>query len=355
MAAGNLMRSHSFKMTLVAMIAFVLGVVIAGTVSFFYYQNLSSSSTLKPIRESNLNPNAGYIFTNPLIALSGSNNNSADYVGLEQSVESYIASQESNGLSSASVSFRDLLQNEAFTVNPTELYYPASLEKVPLMMAYYSLGEENSSILSQELYYSGAQDLNSVEQIKSPIQLTPGTSYTVQELIEHMILYSDNNATQLLLTNLSNTNNLGVLTSLFKNLGLNLDDLYQNQPSDYLTVKSYSLFLRVLYNATYLNQDDSEKALKLMSETDFTNGMESGVPNGILVSQKFGESKIDNPQGNLIGAELHNCGIIYYPNHPYLLCVMTKGDNIPDLEQSIAGISRIIYQNIEHRYPDTGF
>src|SRR6185312_8614891 len=119
-----------------------------------------------------------------------------------------------------------------------------------------------------------------------------------------------NNAYALLLNNLTNTGHYKDLTDLYSNLGVayNGDDTV----SDYMTVSGSSLFMRVLYNATYLSRDDSEKALSLMAQTDFTDGIESGVPNGITVAQKFGEANV--AQGStVVGHEFHNCGVVYYP------------------------------------------
>jgi beta-lactamase class A len=160
-----------------------------------------------------------------------------------------------------------------------------------------------------------------------------------------MIKYSDNNAEQLLADHLSTIGQLEVLSTLFADFGIKKDTML-----DDTTVGSYSLFLRVLYNATYLDRDYSEQLLSLLTQGDFTKGIEAGVPNGILVAQKFGDARIPNEQGEQVGAELQNCGIVYYPSHPYILCIMTKGSNIPVLEATIAGISQIVYQDIEQRY-----
>ena len=214
-------------------------------------------------------------------------------------------------------------------------------------MAYYYLSETDPSILSDQIYYSGQPDLDVQEQIESKTQLKPGTSYSVDEMIDHMILYSDNNAEQLLADHLAATNNLAVLSDLFGDLGITVDP----NSADNSTVQTYSLLLRVLYNATYLDRNDSEKALKLLSETDFVGGIRAGVPENVPVAEKFGDARMTDAAGTQVGAELQNCGLIYYPEHTYLLCIMTKGDDVADLEGAIAGISQIIYQDMLTRYP----
>ena len=71
-------------------------------------------------------------------------------------------------------------------------------------------------------------------------------------------------------------------------------DLDISVPSDYaqqyfISAKNYSLFFRVLYNATYLSREMSEKALGLLSKTVFRDGLTAKLPSSVVVSHKFGE------------------------------------------------------------------
>ena len=110
-----------------------------------------------------------------------------------------------------------------------------------------------------------------------------------------------------------------------------------------MNTHSYSEFLRTLYNATYLDANDSNHILQLLTQSTFTQGLVSGVPANIQVSHKFGERSFAD--SNLL--ELHDCGIVYAPNHPYLLCVMTEGYDDPTLASFIAQISNITYNYVE--------
>lgn len=339
-------RKRSAAFIQVAGAGFIVGALVAG---IGVYELVPRTPQVEALRESDIASSTGYTFTDPLIGLTTANTaNAPQYAQLQGQVQSYINAQEQQGdLFSAAVKFSDIEASEGFTIDPNEQFDPASLTKVPLAMAYYSLAETDPSVLDQEIYYSGTPDLDADEQIESPTQLVPGQSYTVEQMIEHMIKYSDNNAEQLLADHLSTIGQLDVLSTLFGNLGIPVNP---DNPDD-MTVQQYSLFLRVLFNSTYLDRDYSEQLLKLMSETDFSSGIDSGVPNNIVVSEKFGDARITNSQGQQVGAELQNCGIVYYPDHPYLLCIMTKGDSIPNLERTIAQISMLVYSGVESHYP----
>ncbi len=88
----------------------------------------------------------------------------------------------------------------------------------------------------------------------------------------------------------------------------------------------------------------SEKALEFLSDVEFTKGLVAGVPKNIAVSHKFGERSIIDSEDI---KQLHDCGIIYYPDRPYLLCVMTRGKNLDVLTDNVRVISYLVYDEIE--------
>jgi hypothetical protein len=47
------------------------------------------------------------------------------------------------------------------------------------------------------------------------------------------------------------------------------------------------------------------------------------------------------------GGQLHDCGIVYYPHKPYLLCVMTRGKSSDDNSKMIAEISKLVYREVD--------
>ena len=180
------------------------------------------------------------------------------------------------------------------------------------------------------------------------MKLTPGKLYSIDELIRAMIEGSDNNATALLFDYL----NQDSLQDAFSDLGLKslLSENTKNT-SDIISVKSYSYIFRILYNSTYLSRELSEKALQYLSYADFNQGIVGGLPKGVIAAQKFGERTILAPDGvTPLRRELHDCGIVYYPEHPYLLCVMTRGEDFDTLANAIRSVSALVYGDVDKRY-----
>jgi len=61
-----------------------------------------------------------------------------------------------------------------------------------------------------------------------------------------------------------------------------------------------------------------------------------------MVASRFGE-RAHGPAG---AKQLHDCGIVYCPRRPYLLCVMTRGDDFQELTGTIRDLSRLVYSDV---------
>lgn len=266
-----------------------------------------------------------------------------EYSDLTYSLEKYIQEGiKKNSFSHVSVYFRDFVGGPTFGINSDENFVPASLLKVPLMITYLNLAERDPDMLKRETKYIKVnnevnQDVHKEDVIKI------NTSYSVEELIERMIIYSDNLAYGLLdkfLERLYPGQN--IYQSTLKELGLVNP---RNPGEGIFSVKTYASLFRQLYNSSYLSPEMSEKALALLTRTKFNDALVAGVPRGVKVAHKFGD------RGGLPDNEkqFHDCGIIYYPDNPYLLCVMTRGNNSDNLIGAIKLISSMVYKEVDSR------
>lgn len=291
----------------------------------------------------------GYQYISPLISCNFS---SVKTFGQDQpminTIQSVISQDEGVGdVTQASVYFSDFTTGKWANVDGNDKYYPASLGKVPIMMAYYAMAENTSSIINEmNSYPVGAPDLNAQQEIPPTEAITPGQEYTNEQLIEYMIKYSDNDAADVL-TTLASPAELDGVESVYSDLQIPLATDVTASTSDIMTVQQYSILFRTLYNATYLSRSYSEEALGLMTQTTFTQGIVAGVPSSTVVSHKYGLASYTSG-GVSYQWELHDCGIVYAPGHPYLLCVMTKGTtSIAAQEKTIADISSAAYSEVE--------
>ena len=288
----------------------------------------------------------GYQFINPLLVCNINNSNIySQNTLLSKQLQSIIDTNTSDGnISKASVYFTDLKTGAWANVYGDETFYPSSLGKIPLMVAYYQEAENDPLVLQKVLVYPvGSTDLNAMQDIVPKQAIVPGRPYTVEELIEYMIKYSDNNATALLDANIDPT----TVTRVYGDLGIPTEQNVSLANADFITTHQISTLFRVLYNGTYLSRDNSEKALQLLSQSSFTQGLVSGVGSSTVVAHKLGLVGIA-PDNVTTEHELHDCGIVYGTD-PYLMCVMTRGSApLPALENIVVQLSKAAYQSVQN-------
>ncbi len=271
-----------------------------------------------------------------------------EFAPLSNLIRQAVDTEQKGGtITRASVYYRALNSGRWVGLNEDDTYPAGSLVKIPFMLAYYKLAETDPDILNEQITYKG--DFDEVAgQITKPggKLIEAGKSYSVTELIYRMIVYSGNNSSVLLMRRLDRN----YLKGVFGDLGVSGD---QDEHRQWIaTTKTFSSFFRTLFNATYLSDTQSEKALELLAKTDFKEGLVAGLPPDVQVAHKFGEEVIMESTGRVVSASLHDCGIVYHAKYPYFLCVMTEGTSHPPLKGVIARISKIVYAFVDSEdYP----
>lgn len=284
-----------------------------------------------------------FLYTNPLLNYEQTSSIVENKnINLEQYLKDYLDIKKwKNKTTHISVYFRNLNNWNRFGINEKEEFSPASLMKLPLFMSYYKLSEEYPNILKEKLLYIPDSFEEEITQnIKPEKTLESNKEYKIKDLLDYMILYSDNKSSILL----ENSIDIDIYKKSFTDVGIDFPEFKDGQFENNINIVEYSSFFRVLYNSSYLNRLNSEYVLNLLSKTTFTKWLKKWVPKETLVSHKFGERMINGEK------QLHDCWIIYYPNHPYILCVMTRGRDWQVLENIISDISQKVYKELTNNY-----
>ncbi len=274
--------------------------------------------------------------TNPLLLCDQQEDYiSSAIVPFKPEIDNYISkAQDGQQVTEISYYFRELKTGYWITVEANRDYSPASLLKVPLYMTIAKLAEKDPGLWDRTLMYQPPTTPVAQNYAPDVTPLTVGENYTVKELANRLILESDNGPLELLATEFGEEQD--VLNDLYKLVGVTLP----NQDQDFITVGQYAIFFRLLYNASFLSQESSEFVLEKLTKTHFDNGIRAGVPEGVTVAHKFGERKTEDYM------QLHDCGIVYHPNSPYLVCIMTRGNDFSAMEKVIASLSQLTWDNI---------
>lgn len=287
--------------------------------------HIVSASKMDQIRLGNYN------LVRPLLLTDLPNENSSLY-SIKTKIEQYIQqAKSSDKATDVSVYFRKLDEGSYFSINPGILYNPASMIKIIYMLTYLKEAETNPAVLNKQIFFTRHFSEGNIQNIVD-FHLTENKFYTVRQLMSFMIQHSDNDATILLSQNM----NQKIYNQLFASLQIDLPDPVREY---YINVSDYSKFFRVLYNATYLQPELSEYGLNLLTTSTYMEGLRKQLPPNVIVAHKFGERIIGNK------AQLHEFGIVFINNNPYLIGVMTSGSNLKDLQNVVATISKIAYDS----------
>ncbi|MDD5657697.1 MAG: class A beta-lactamase-related serine hydrolase [Elusimicrobia bacterium] len=321
--SGPARRTCTISRLLPAAAAFFVG----ATAGYF----LRNAVTVVPVLQSLRQPKR-FRYTSPLLDCSTFNPVLRRIGPYQNALTAAVNEAKERGEAThVSVYFRDLVNGPWFGIDEKETFVPASLLRVPLLMSALKWAESAPAVLDQEVAIPSAPPLR-----RSPLAaaqtVRPGGTYTLRRLLERMIVDSDDYATVALLKVIpANRVNL-----VYSELGLRPPE--EQLMDDFLRVKDYATFFLTLYNASYLTPKSSEAALDLLARTDFKLGLAAGVPNTVAVAHRHGERELADGR-----KQFHDCGIVYTAN-PYLLCVMTRGQDLTKLVDVVTRVSRICYE-----------
>lgn len=329
---------HSKKFSIIQIVLFsvIFSLITCGGVYYWLKKQNEEAlvSNSSKYCDYNVKRIKGLKFVKPILWVD-ENCESDNLAGTKRKITEIIEKyKQFNGVTSASVYLR---ANSQWTiVNENEKYDPGSLFKVPVLITILKMDEDHPGFLNKVIdYNTPIQVGKNVNYPSKTIQL--GKSYTVKELLTYMIKYSDNAATVLLERNMKTE----TLQKLFSDVGVEVPNASSSQ---YLfTVRDYSFFMRTIFNAGYLTIKNSEYAAELLSQCDFKDGIEKGIPVHTKIAHKFGEA------GNEVEKQLHESAVVYLNDRGYLITVMTKGKDMKTLSNLIGEISRTVYNDVSSK------
>ena len=309
-------------------------------------------SSLESLPEQVREDSAGYSFINPLLfSIAEGTNVSSEYRPLKNIISNYTDTALSeNHASDISVYFRSLNNAQWISINEDETFSPASMLKVVTLIAVMREAETNRELLETPVTLHGDDEDLVESQARYPVEnpIRSGRSYSIETLTQHLIIDSDNVANTALVNLLGEEK----IHKTYEDMRLPVPTINGRG----YTAEEYSHLFRALYNATYLSRSVSEKVLNLLSKTKFDHGLVAGVPEETVISHKFGIKTVLSPNATRANPiveyrELHDCGIVYYPDSPYFLCVMTRGSDFDNLEKVIQDISRLTWEYFDKYSP----
>lgn len=239
------------------------------------------------------------------------------------------------GVDNVSLYMEFLNTGASILVGPDVYIWSASLPKLPIAMSVMKKIEEGEWKLSNELVLM-PQDKNkdSGSEEDSLWEHPVGTRFTIETLLQELLIHSDNTAHNIIYRNL----HADELDRVVIELGLY--GLFNEDGK--MSAKEYSRFFRSLYTANFLNRDSSQRILMWLDESPFNDFLGRAIPEGVPFPHKYGENRIQRVYAD--------SGIVYVPGRPYLITVMISGNSEVPVEEDRARAETFMHAVSEAAY-----
>ena len=239
----------------------------------------------------------------------------------------------------AGIVIKDLRNRWEITFHQNEKFPSASLVKVPLMVAVFHAAKEKRIDLGESIHLKDSYKVGGSGLLKNTPQ---GKSFTVKELIELMIVESDNTATNMLIDRLA----FPYFNATFKELGLQHTNIVRGMMDfskrrrgleNYTTARDISMVLSKIYDGAFISRRASKTCLTFLKNQKSKDRIPARLPPDIVIAHKTGLER----------GICHDAGIVFSPKGDFLICVLTRHhhENSKIAKRFISNIALLTYQS----------
>jgi beta-lactamase class A len=243
-----------------------------------------------------------------------------------QSLANAVARRARRYNGSVGYVIKDLRSGAVASSHAENVFLSASLIKLPIMCAAFQAVEEGRLSLSMPITIEKGDRRGGSGVLKrSPI----GSVYTNRELIELMIVHSDNTAAELLIRQLGydylqqTFARLGLLDTQIHPEGFKLSARYVAE-DNMTSPRDMALLLERIYRRELVSPTASDQMLDILKHQKLRDRLPRFLPAGWQIAHKTG----------LLRKSCHDVGIVFSPKGEYMICVLTGQD---------ATVARITY------------
>jgi len=244
--------------------------------------------------------------------------------------------QEFNG--SVGYVIKDMRTGAVTSSRADHPFLSASLIKVPILCAAYQAVEEGKMSLSAPIVLAKGDRRGGSGLLKNaPV----GSVYTNRELLELLIIHSDNTAAELLVRQLG----YEYMRETFTRFGLRETQIHPEgfslssrrvKMDNITSPRDMALLLEKIYRGTLVSREASAEMLDILKRQKLRDRLPRYLPTGWKIAHKTG----------LLRKACHDVGIVYSPKGEYMICVLTGQDvNYTYAKQFIASVGRITFDH----------
>jgi len=268
-----------------------------------------------------------YSFISKRVFVENPNDILINFVPLRKALRDMLLSQDDK----VSLYFEYLPSGTSIGINEKNEVRLSSLSKIPTAMAIYAKIKAGTLSKDQEIII---EEKFIDPEFGSLWKKGPGAKVTLADIITASITESDNTAQNILLSLLTPDE----INSVYEYLDIPFREV-DNYPI--ISAKNYSSVLRSLYLSSFLQYQDSNEILDLMTQSIYRDKIPSKIPPNVKIAHKIGVYEKVDPDNSTFS----DCGIVYVPKRPYILCIMTKGSD-SFAQSTMSSLSKIIYDYV---------
>jgi beta-lactamase class A len=240
------------------------------------------------------------------------------------------------------IAIKNLVTGEKIAINENEVFPQASSIKIHILAELFHQADQGKIRLTDviplpaDVRVGGSGVLNELGE--------SGVSMSVRDYAVLMIVLSDNTATNLLIKHvgIDNVNKFlqsqGAAKTKLQRVMMDVKAAAEGR-ENIGTPKEVLMILEKLYRRELVSKKASDDMLLILQKSK-EGPIRAGVPSDIAIANK---------EGDIEGVRC-DVGIVYLPNAPYVICVMTKLlAQESDGPRIITDISRLTYKYFERR------
>jgi beta-lactamase class A len=231
---------------------------------------------------------------------------------------------------------KDMKSGMSWSYHPDDLFPSASLIKVPIMASVFAKIKEGDLSLYQKLTLKRRHRTGGSGSLKwSP----DGTRLTIAQLLEHMIVESDNTAASMLIEAVG----MESMQQAFPKLGLLYTGISQDGMSlrgglveheNYTTAHEMGTLMEKIYNGELVDKDSSRLMFEILKRRRPASRLAKGLPRGWGIAHKTG----------LLRHACHDSAVVMTPSSDYVLTVLTSsGESYSSAKDFITRVGRLTY------------
>ncbi len=212
----------------------------------------------------------------------------------------------------------------SYGVNENDIFEPASLNKLPVMLAMY-IEEEEGNIDLETTY--ALKDTDKVAGSGSLENKSEGYELTYREMLSYMGKESDNTAANIAKNILGEEKVKQVIDMLGMGNTVVFGEDQKTTPYD------IGLFFNKLWERDIVSKKHRDEMLEYLTDTIYEEWLAAGIPSDTEVAHKYGR-------------EVHvvNDGGIVFADEPFILVLLSKGVVEREADQAFPELSRAIYR-----------